>query len=237
MLIVVGGSLFCLIGFLILISLGQHSGVEFSPDDFSRRNYSQIQLPIINYTYQPLTYFDDTDETSEFLQLSKLIPPSKNKIPVWHTVSDSKLPLDSTSCDARFLCDLLDERDDNFARYWLVWTQDHPDMAPVLWANVSSLARDYLYWSIPQLMDIARTSRDAEAFDRAASTYVARIYYENGERFLRDDDGETAVERLSKSIDLHPTQDAYQARARAYQKLGNQQQADADLAKANSASE
>jgi tetratricopeptide (TPR) repeat protein len=101
-----------------------------------------------------------------------------------------------------------------------------------------------MYWSIPDLMEIARRMDDAGAieldsdeFKREAAKFVGRIYYESGERLLRDEDAKTAVERLSKSIELYPTQAAYQARAQAHDKLGNQQQSKEDLEKADGLAE
>ena len=98
------------IGMMMMFIYGTVQGSEFSPDDFTRRDFSYQQIPWLNWTVSGIEYNNVTPELEQTLITSRLIKRKKLAKGVkktWHLYDDSAVP-DSHACDARFLTTYLD---------------------------------------------------------------------------------------------------------------------------------
>ncbi len=201
--------LFMSLGMVILFGLGQTTGVEFSPDDFSRRRFSYNQTPYFNWVIAKKTYFDETTPLEENLVLDGLIMPVVNKPQTWHLISDSGSTPEfmSAGCDARFLTKFLDLTDDKDHDYWLGWNEKYPDSAKFFWPRVAELARQEMYLKIPDVMQFAMAVEkdDVGTFADRLDELVAQAYLELGKLDLELERFERAEIRLQQSVEIKPS--------------------------------
>ena len=220
------------LGFLILWSMGTTSGDEFSPDDFSRRHFEESKVAGLNIVISPSTETDTTDSVGQLIQSLNILPAVDESKRKWHLVAHSGGISEGPEYDARILCDLLSETDDAGNLYWESWSVSHPGMAKLLWNHTSQLGKDYFYWAIADLMKMARRSSTASEYSLQAEVYLAQIYFERGERCLRDEDFVTAREMLDRSINYRASRSAHQSRARVLDRLDEPDLAKSDRPKA-----
>lgn len=134
------------------VSMGSVSGVEFSPDDFSRRSFSYTRLPIVKWTLVKKRY----QEYELKLDLVGDGWISARPVTTWHLVSENQVDRQPTESDARFLVDLLDLRcPEDFSNIWIQWNEKYPDFAKLFWPIIAQLARDELYLAIPEFVELA----------------------------------------------------------------------------------
>lgn len=203
---------------VILYGIGQTSGTEFSPDDFSRRNFYYNQTPYFDWVITGKTYSDATRPFDQSLVIDGFVVPvvNVNKSRTWHLVSDSgsSESFMSAGCDARFLTSFLDLTDDEGEDYWLGWNERHPNAAKIFWPRVAELARNEMYLKIPDIMQFAMEyeSDDAKLFSRELDALVSQSYLELGQIDLELKRFERAESRIQLSIrhrtDGNPTGEA-----------------------------
>lgn len=154
---------------LVMFTSGWTHGVEFSPDDFSRRSFTYNQMPWVGWTIQGKEYVDRTNSLEKGLISDGLIKSVNNSPQVWHltedtsSISGNQVPAE---CDARFLTGYLDLRGAEGDLYWEAWNDEHPKLAKILWPIVADLARNEDYLKIPPLMRMAmgQSKDDPESF-------------------------------------------------------------------------
>jgi hypothetical protein len=229
------------IGLLILFGVGQNSGREFSPDDFSRRSFQYNQVPGLDWVLFKKTYTDVTTVLEQDLVADKLVKPVINKTKTWHLIWDSgdRDGLPSDQCDARFLTAYLDMSDDEGNNYWTPWNEKFPKCAKVFWPRVADLARDEMYLKIPDVMRVAMEvdSDQPDQFLPILDRLSAKIYLELGSLDLEMDRLERARLRLDRSIQILPSREAYQCRSDCLARMGQELESGLDLEKAQSAPE
>lgn len=132
--------------------MGNVSGVEFSPDDFSQRSFSYTRLPWLKWTVSGKRY-QELQPKIDLVGEGLITPqPVKN----WHLVSEDQQTKQPAESDARFLVDLLDLYcPQDFSNVWLKWNEKYPDLAKVFWPIIAELARDELYLAIPEFIEMA----------------------------------------------------------------------------------
>jgi hypothetical protein len=108
--------------------------------------------------------------------------------------------------DADILCRYLDATDAEDAVYWLKWSKDNAALAGVLWPEVAHLARNRLYFFVPELMGLAAASgsgKSAELQQQIDAALAARYL-----RFARAQqelgDFEAAVELYRAGLEKAP---------------------------------
>ncbi len=218
---------------LILFGMGQHSGQEFSPDDFSRRSFRYNQVPGLGWVISKKTYNDSTKLLEQNLTADKLIKPVINQKKNWHLIRDSGdfKDLVSHECDARFLCEYLDMTDDEGENFWIQWNEKFPETAKVFWPVVAELARDQMYLKIPDVMQLAmqNDADQPDKFQTELNQLTAEIYLELGSLDLELEKLPRARARLDKSIQFLPSKKANQKRQECLAKLGEQAESNLDL--------
>ena len=218
---------------LVMFGLGQTSGEEFSPDDFSRRSFSYNRVPYFRWTLIKKQYVDITPALEQTLVSSGLISISKNEPQVWHLYRDSGTAFDeekSPDCDARLLVGYLDLRNSDGELLWDSWNEKYPDSAKVFWPVVASLARDEMYLAIPDIMRLALAinSDDPESLAEQLNLHVAAAYRDMAALDQHNGDLPQTAKRLSRAIEILPSRETYLRRADANQLLGNDDQAEQD---------
>lgn len=196
----------------ILYGLGQTSGTEFSPDDFSRRSFSYNQTPYFDWIITKKSYADATTPFEENLILDGFIAPVINTTKNWHLISDSgsSRSFMSAGCDARFLTNFLDLTDDEGDDFWLGWNEKYPKTAKIFWPRVADLARQEMYLKIPDIMQYAMEieTDDDKQFSKNVDELIATAYFELGKIDFELERIERAKVRLKRSVDVKSSPEA-----------------------------
>lgn len=196
------------IGMLLLFAYGTVRGSEFSPDDFTRRDFSYQQIPWLNWTVSGIEYTDITQELEQTLTTDRLIrrkttPQGQKKN--WHLFYDSAVP-DSHACDARFLTTYLDfdDWDSKTATstpFWLKWNEKFPQSAKIFWPTVADLARSEMYLTIPDVMRFALNIEQdrPETFQANLNEVTKRGWVSAGEADFHSGEYQRSAERLCRA--------------------------------------
>lgn len=218
----------------VFLARGSIHGVEFSPDDFKSRSFDYTK--VFGQVLVRRSFNDVTNPVVDFLRGQGMIPalPKTKTEKSWDLVFDNQTPNTSPDCDAHFLVDALSEYGRNGDYFWTDWTNEHPNICRSFWSRVTTLARNHLYWAIPQLMDLARGFDDnkSKEFDSKADLMMTKFYLDAGLDHQLAGDHTKAIELFSGSISILPSREAMAARADSYNQTGDSEASEKDEAAA-----
>jgi len=196
------------IGLLMALIYGTVRGTEFSPDDFSRRDFSYQQVPWLNWTVSGIEYIDSTPELEQTLLTDRLIQRRKlagGQTKTWHLSYDSDVP-DSHACDARFLTKYLDFNDwdsktATSTPFWLKWNEEFPQSAKIFWPTIADLARREMYLSIPEVMRFALdvVKDQPSSFQSDLNELIRKSWITAGEADFQNGNYQRAAERFCRA--------------------------------------
>jgi hypothetical protein len=153
----------------------RHAGDEFSPQVWERRNYSFGELHPFEYQLWGVTRTPIARSSFETYLVGQKLVPLKAKASRWDVLwSAESSPLSYK--DAAILTRTFDEIGPTGEFTWHRWSLDHPEMAKVLWPCVATLAEDYLYVYVPEILDLARDAEDPAAFEQTLLAKMQAIY-------------------------------------------------------------
>ena len=218
---------------LIVTSFGQVEGEEFSPDDFTRRTFYYCEIPLIQLQVFPIVREDNTGALENHLIGKKLITPVKNEKPIWHLVRNHRAAGSSQFGDAEILCAYFDMDDESGKPFWLSWSNEHPELAKVVWPVVARLARQQLYVFVPDLMSLTKAAQNADALERTVNGFLVDKYVEMAKLHQQNDEHDIAVDILSAALESHSkSAELYETRATSYTALDKTGQAAEDRLRA-----
>ena len=189
-----------------------YSGTEFSPDDFSVRDFS--------YRYDRFTGSviggRDLSPGDTYLMPDLVgdgyIKPVFKKEKTWHLIEDNGhyFREHSTDSDARFLIDFLELKEENYENHWTVWNSNNPKLATILWPLIAEMARDHAYLVVGDVLTFVIDFDTTEQKNFSADLHreVAKAYLKLGQIDFENDQLEPAKLRVSKSIKYDSTDEA-----------------------------
>ena len=196
------------IGLIVVLMYGLVNGSEFSPDDFTRRDFSYYRVPWVGWTLSGIQYDDITPELGQtlttlgFVKRPKSVPDEPK---TWHLYYDAAVP-NSYACDARFLTSYLDFTDwDSTSAtstpFWIKWNEQFPESAKIFWPTVADLARNEMYLIIPDVMRFAMnvTEDQPGSFQTDLNRLTRAGWITSGESKLLMGEYQQATERLLRA--------------------------------------
>ena len=214
------------IGFLVLYLNSAKSGSEFSPDDFTHRDFSYTKVDWLNWTLSGIQREDRTSDFQRSLVQEGWIKPVSNSEKKWDLIADSVTKTESNDFDASILVKYLK------MPFWKDWNADanNKRKAKTLWPAVASLARNYAYWAIPDLMDlvIGKAGLSDQGFDVKVSQIVSEALLQNAFQLIEEENFDSAERSLSAAIDYRTSKKLLETRASVYEQLGQSDLAEAD---------
>ena len=160
----------------VVLYFGSVRGDEFSPDSFQRRGFSYLELPLIGVQITPINHTNTTNDLEKYLAAQKLFPTPTKPENRWDLVLAGKGLRNTTQGDARILCMYLDATDEDGDSIWLKWSEEHVEMAKIVWPAVAKLARQELYSLIPELFVLARSANTPEQLQQKIDQSLADNY-------------------------------------------------------------
>lgn len=183
-------TMLCCSGMIYVGSTIHHAGEEFSPQVWERRSYSFGELHPFEYQLWGITRTPVGRTSFETYLVGQKLVPLKAQASRWDILWSVELaPLSHK--DAAILTRAIDEIGPTGGFAWHRWSLDHPEMAQVLWPCVATLAEDYLYVYVPEILDLARDAEDPAAFEQALLAKMQAVYAELAEDERKS--GRTAV--------------------------------------------
>jgi len=134
------------------LQFGHVEGEEFSPDTFTRRKYSYYQVPLIRLQISGIDRTTTTGDLELHLTTNKIVTVQNSNNPAWHTIRAKEGNFWLPHGDAAILFRYVGESNAPGGVTWLDWTTANANMAAVLWPAVAQLARDELYFLVPDLL-------------------------------------------------------------------------------------
>jgi hypothetical protein len=222
-----------LVGTLVLLLcsfiFGTISGEEFSPDNFDRRTFSYIEIPLVHVQIWPVHRVSSTKSLESHLITNKLIPASSAAKPRWDLVRMTHVAPGSDKCDARILCKYFDSQNDLNTSWWLAWTEKHADLAKVFWPAIAKVAQQQLYIFVPDMFELARQATDAHKFQSELNLLLAKKYREFAEMQQGLERHEDAIKLFDESLGYKAeSAAAFRGRAKSYEALEESDKAAAD---------
>ena len=210
---------------------GQVWGEEFSPDDFTRRRFSYNVMPIFGVTIRGVQHYPSTSVFEQTLVADGWIQTRTTNPQTWHLVNDSVSDNDSSDFDADILVGLLNEKDSEGDEIWSQWTDKYPKHAKIFWPAIARLARNDLYWAVPDLMNVAREfEKDGSPlFQRSIDKLVSKSFFDKAEELRETGDSGEAVRYYSEALKLFAAQEAFLGRSAAYAAEGKQSASQSDI--------
>jgi hypothetical protein len=201
---------------LVLIAcavFGRVEGVEFCPQDFSRRQFSYYEIPLVGIQVTAVYRTVQVRPVEKALLAERWIsiqPPQR-----WDLIRGIRARRVVDPGDASILTRYLDALDPRGSHQWLGWSQDHPPLAQQLWPRVAEVARAGFYELVPDLMRAAsRVSpeTDHEQFAAALDQVLARSCQELADRYAAAGHPAAAGELYGLARARQPPDDAAKTR-------------------------
>jgi len=188
------------------------SGKEFSPDDFSVRDFAYRFEPITGTVLSGRTFEKNDAWQLPKLVADKFVKPVYKKEKTWHLISDNGNYFRGVSADsdAHFLFEFLKLRDENDENTWTAWNSENQKLAKVLWPLIAEMARDEMYLVVGDVFSFvlnADVSKPKE-FQTDLHREVAKAYLKMSEFDFENNNLESAKARISKSIKYGSTDEA-----------------------------
>ncbi len=185
---------------------GHVRGEEFSPDTFEVRSFSYYRIPLTEIQVKAVRHHTFGSALRDHLIRKNLLPKSANDTPRWDLVYRQNLwSREAILGDAQFLVDFLPDFRDGWDDEWLTWTQDHPDLAAILWPAVAELARTNLYIFVPDLLELAEVAEQPDDLERQIDQTLAEQYYQVAEIHRKEGRHDSAVRYYDMVLDHDPT--------------------------------
>ena len=187
-------------------SYGHVEGDEFSPDTFTRREYSYYQIPIIRMQITGIDRTDNTGALESHLKTNGIVTVQNATKPAWHTIQASEGGSLLPPGDAAILYRYMGQANAPGGVLWIDWSMANANFAAVLWPAVAQLARDELYILIPDLMAQAAKSKSVTEFAEWTNKYIDAEYTRMGDlrKELGYDEEADAFYKRAKDFRVDP---------------------------------
>jgi hypothetical protein len=167
-LIVVGGLAFILLFFLV--AFGQVEGQEFSPDSLALRRFSYMQLPLVNIQVTPPTRTTLPSPLTKYLRQQRFDRNGKQAATTrWDVVYAVGSRLNYRG-DADIVRQYLVSKNDDGDNPWVVWSEENPKLARVIWPEVVQAIRQRHYVLLPRMLELAESAGSRDELRDALAT-------------------------------------------------------------------
>lgn len=159
---------------------GQVRGEEFSPQKFTIRGFSYVQIPFLRIQIWPVKFAkvrQEDDKLAKHIRKNtrqnKLMKKIQRAPVRWDIMNLQEAGNNSYRGDATILTNYLRQRGAAGMESWFDWTTANPKLAEELWSRVAQLAHHELYVIIPDVLEAARRT-DASNFKNRIGQIIAR---------------------------------------------------------------
>ncbi len=193
--------------FLATVTFGAVHGTEFCPQTFERRSYSYYEIPLIHLQMTGERHDDLTGKTEKCITSNKFIPPPTTARKDWHVLVGSRGSRQRQPGDAGILLQYLDAEESSDVYRWLRWSEEHAELAKVLWPAVQRLAVWDVYLFMPDLFELAKSATDSGELQARADALVAGKLLVLARSFQAKKESARAIQVLDEAARIAPDND------------------------------
>ncbi len=151
--IVVSSGMVSVILVALVMLFGSVRGREFAPTHFESRQFSFFEIPWLQWQITPVRRTPLPSTTVTYLRTAGWIQVPAGAPAQWHLVELRRSMLPLFEGHAKLLDDQLFVRHRNTSdSFWQQWSQEHPDLAAILWPVVQRLAERDRYLLVPEIL-------------------------------------------------------------------------------------
>lgn len=174
---IVGTLALLILGFLATLIFGNVLGTEFCPYTFERRGYAYREIPFTGISITTINRRTDIGIVElHITQMGYIVPdPTKTTPNDWHLLSLIRFRGTYAEGDAELLMNYLDAQDHAGEYAWLKWSEDHPQMAKILWPAVAKAAQENNYLIVPDLFSFARSTTSPAELQKSLDATLAKV--------------------------------------------------------------
>lgn len=174
---IVGTAALFILGFLATLIFGNVLGTEFCPFTFERRGYAYREIPFTGISISTINRRTDIGIVElHITQKGYIVPdPSKTAPDDWHLLSLIRFRGTYAEGDAELLMKYLDAQDHAGEYAWLKWSEDHPQLAKILWPAVAKAAQENNYLIVPDLFSFARSTTNPAELQKSLDAALAKV--------------------------------------------------------------
>jgi hypothetical protein len=162
------------VAFLATMIFGIVMGTEFCPHTFERRGFAFREIPFTGIQISSIDRRTDTGIVELYIIKQGYIVPDQTEPKSWHLLSLRRFRGTYAEGDAELLMKYLDAQNDKEEYAWLKWSEDHPQLAKVLWPAVAKAAQDGNYLIVPDLFTFARSTKDPVKLQKKVDATLAK---------------------------------------------------------------
>ncbi|ADB16781.1 hypothetical protein Psta_2107 [Pirellula staleyi DSM 6068] len=190
------------VGIYVTLQFGTQSGIEFCPQTFEQRAYSQIKIPLIGIAVSQRHYSDVSSAFQAFVKTKTYLPFVPVNAKVWQVVHGQSGPFVTAHSDCEILLRYFTALDSNKQSVWEQWSEAHPELAKKFWPVVSKMAENDLYIQIPDIMDLAQdqATLGVKEFEAQLGSELARILLEEALLLQEYEDHAAAIQLLKEGL-------------------------------------
>lgn len=180
---------------------GHVSGVEFSPETFSRRDFLYYEIPLVRLKVTPIMRSAHAGPVEDLVLAEKHITAAASA-KTWDLVYIQKGAASiRQESEAQVLAFFLDATDHGSASVWAKWSEQNPTLAAELWPVVQKYAQSGLYLQLPPLFRLAREATSASELKQELQREMATVFTEvaaRAESLGNPERGKTLREQLAE---------------------------------------
>jgi hypothetical protein len=174
-MVVVGTLAILILGFLGTLLFGIVMGTEFCPDTFERRGFAFREIPFTGIQISSIDRRTDTGVVELHIIQKGYLVPDHTEPKTWHLLSLTRFRGTYAEGDAKLLMKYFDAQNDKDEYAWLIWSEQNPNLAKVLWPAVAKSAQAGNYLVIPDLFTSARSTKDPVELQKKVDAVLAKI--------------------------------------------------------------
>ncbi len=144
---------------IIIVPLSFIAGTEFSPDTFEHRQFVYMRVPGTQIVLSN-RWLTDIPSFSQTLIDDQWVGENTSTETRWDLVMDNYTPRHSPDCDAQYLVQEIERRNDEYEFIWLQWTNKYPQRARVLWPIIADFARHAMYLYLSEIFEFCDQQDD-----------------------------------------------------------------------------
>ena len=194
-----------LLVFLATVTFGAVHGTEFCPQTFERRSYSYYELPLLHIQMTGERHEDLTGDTEKHITSNKFVPSAGSGKRDWHVLVGSRGTRLRRPGDAGILLQYLDAEESSNVHRWVRWSEQHTELAKILWPAVQRVALFDMYLFVPELFDLAKSVDDPVKLQQELDRFVAGKLLLLSRGMIQRKDAAAAIRVLDEAIKLDPT--------------------------------
>ena len=192
------------LAYVVTVTFGEVKGVEFCPQTFEQRAYSFYELPLVGIMITAKVHEDLTTAAETALTSQKFITPPAGNQQDWHIVIGTRGTRLRRKGDASLLLAYLDAKDGQNHHRWIKWSEDHTQLAKILWPAVQRLAVHELYVFVPELFELAKSMDDPIQFQQQLDHEVASRLLFLARRLQDRAEHAAAIKLFDEAVPLDP---------------------------------